>query len=114
MRTGRLAGRRANQGLDAAENPGPDWKRGGKNRERSVIGMARTKALARDTKKARLLRLLEEHRGAVPLGLAARELYGGRNPLLEHKVIQLISAYRRKDPRFKAKVKSKRVYADIS
>jgi len=56
--------------------------------------MARTKALARDTKKARLLRLLEEHRGAVPLSLAAKELYGKDGRLEREKVVRLLSAYR--------------------
>lgn len=58
--------------------------------------MARTKALARNTKKARLLRLLEEHRGAVPLGLAARELYGKDGELEKLKVVRALAAYRAK------------------
>lgn len=58
--------------------------------------MARTKTLSRDTKKARLLRLLEEHRGVVSIGIAARELYGRDGELERLKVVRILAAYRAK------------------
>jgi hypothetical protein len=66
----------------------------------------KAKALARNTKKARLLRLLQEHRGAVPLGLAARELYGRDDTLNRMRIVHLLGAYRQKDRRF-AKIRIK-------
>lgn len=46
------------------------------------------------TKKKRLLRLLEEYGGSVPLAVAAKELYGRDGRLERDKVVRLLSAYR--------------------
>lgn len=54
------------------------------------------KRLKQTTKKEKLLRLLEEYNGRVPLKVAARELYGGDGEMERWKVIKLLSAYRAK------------------
>lgn len=51
-------------------------------------------------KKRIVLRLLEE-RGAVPLALAAKEMYGRGGELAKIKVIRALCAYRKKDPVFR-------------
>ncbi|RPF43078.1 hypothetical protein EDD75_2199 [Thermodesulfitimonas autotrophica] len=53
--------------------------------------------LKQETKKERLLRLLEERGGSVPLEVAARELYGKDGEPECMKVIRLLSAYRAKN-----------------
>jgi hypothetical protein len=52
------------------------------------------RTLRRSTKKGKLLRLLEEHGGAVPIEIAAKELYGRDDELRRWKVVKLLSAYK--------------------
>lgn len=52
------------------------------------------KSIKHETKKARLLRLLAECRGRVPLAEAARQLYGRDGELEQLRVIRAMNAYR--------------------
>ncbi|KYH33309.1 hypothetical protein [Neomoorella mulderi] len=56
--------------------------------------------LVKETKKARLLRLLEERDGVVDLGEAARVIYGTRNKIAQESLERALGAYRMKDRRF--------------
>jgi len=56
--------------------------------------------LTRETKKAKLLRLLDEHGGRVSLAEAAKRLYGRSGELEQLQVIRVLNAYRAKDTKF--------------
>lgn len=61
-------------------------------------------------KKKVILRLLEEYNGAVPLGTAAKEMYGKSDELRQIKVVRALNAYRAKDPEFRGiRVRQKKI-----
>lgn len=52
----------------------------------------------RINKKKRLIRMLENHGGRVPLGEAARELYGQNSELTRAQVTRVLACYRKLFP----------------
>lgn len=46
------------------------------------------------TKKAKLVRLIDQHNGNLPIGTAAKKMYGQDSELTRWKVVKLLAAYR--------------------